>query len=142
MVERQRFFYEDGKRLFNEYADGQVKIFMHENGARTTEIKLGGTRIVVAREEVPLIIPADYGRIIIPRETDYEIIMPIKRPLFTTPFFLVEDKYGILGWAEGRRFDLALAYNLGVSDIELVKDKQDTVVDIRVTDEIARLVLH
>ena len=68
--------------------------------------------------------------------------MPIKRPLFTTPFFLVEDKYGILGWAEGKRFDLALAYNLGVSDIELVKDKQDTVVDTKITDEIARLVLN
>ncbi len=142
MIEAGRFFYEDGKRLCNECADGLVKTFMYQNGVRTTEIVLGGATIIVAREEVPLIIPADYGRIIIPQEDDYEAIMPIKRPLFTTPFFLVEDRFGILGWAEGRRFDLALAYNLGISDQELVKDKLDTIIETKITDEIAKLVFH
>lgn len=140
MIEGDRFFFENGRRLINEYADGQVRIFIQETGVRTTEIEWAGTKIVIAREEVPLIIPADYGRIIIPRSENYEEIMPIKRPLFTKPFFLVEDKFGILGWAEGNRFDLALAYNLGISDPELVRDKQDTVVETRITDEIAKLI--
>ncbi len=142
MIEGDKFFYEDGRRLINEYVGGQVKIFMQQTGIRTTEIECAGTKIVIAREEVPLIIPADYGRIIIPKEGNYEEVMPIKRPLFTKPFFLVEDKFGILGWAEGNRFDLALAYNLGISDPELVRDKQDTVVETRITDEIAKLVFQ
>jgi hypothetical protein len=142
MIEDERFFYENGRRLVNEYVGGQVKIFMQETGIRTTEIECAGTKIVVAREEVPLIIPAAYGRIIIPTQEDHEEVMPIKKPLFTRPFFLVEDRFGILGWAEGNRFDLALAYNLGISDPELVKDKQDTVVETRITDEIAKLVFQ
>ncbi len=142
MIEGERFSYENGRRLINEYVGGQVRIFMQETGARTTEIACAGTIIVIEREEVPLIIPADYGRIIIPKQGDYEKVMPIKRPLFTRPFFLVEDKFGILGWAEGNRFDLALAYNLGISDPELVVDKQDTVVETRITDEIAKLVFQ
>ena len=142
MIEGERFFYENGRRLVNEYANGQVKIFMQESGIRTTEIELAGTKIIITREEVPLIIPADYGRIIIPRQGDNETIMPIKRPLFTRPFFLVEDKFGILGSAEGTRFDLALAYNLGVSDEELVKDKLDTVVEVKITNEIAKIIFQ
>lgn len=141
MIEGERYFFENGRRLFNEYADGKVRTFLYENGLRTTEITLGQVKIIVAREDVPLIIPADYGRIIVQNNKNEEIL-PIKRPLFTTAFFLVESKEGILGWAKGNRFDLALAYELGVEDPELKTDKQDTIIESRIPNRVLGIALY
>ena len=52
----------------------------------------------------------------------------------------MEDVSGILGRVQGERLDLALAYGLGISDEELVKDKLDTMVDLSILDRIAKLV--
>lgn len=86
MFDGERYFYTDGKRLFNEYADGKIKIFFWVDETRTTEIDLGGTTISVIRESDPEIIPGTYGKILVPSGENTEIL-PIKRPTLEKPFF-------------------------------------------------------
>ncbi|HYM65163.1 MAG TPA: hypothetical protein VES68_01615 [Candidatus Sulfotelmatobacter sp.] len=141
MIEGERHFFENGRFLVDSYSGNNVRVYMHQAGLRFTEIEVAGTTITVAKEVSPVEPPKNYGEIYVPGENK-DVILPITRHSYKGPTFFVWDNELIIGFAKGTRLDLALAYNLGVSDLKLVKDKRDTFVDPRISDEIAKLVFH
>jgi hypothetical protein len=139
MLENDRYFYANGRRLQNEYANGQVQIFLNEDGSRTTNIRVSDALVKVKRAAIPLPIPDEYGNITV-EKGDHGLLLAIKKPILIAPYILVEAKEAVVGGAKGNRFDLALAYALGVSDPELVVDIQDTKLDPKIPDIIAEVI--
>lgn len=141
MLESERFFYSDGKRLLNEYVDGQVQIYQREDGSRSTFINCSNGLITIERVAIPLPIPRDYGSITV-ESGNRGIVLAVKKPVLKAPIILVESRERIIGKATGEHFDLALAYTLGISDPELVIDAQDTKVDPEISDIIADIIFQ
>lgn len=137
MFPGERFVYNDGGRLINEFADGRVRIYMHETGMRYTEIDLAGHTITVARHAIPGYIPDEYGRISVRGDE-----LAIKRFDELFPQYIIKDGPKLMGHAGGNRLDLTLAYSLGVSDAELVEDLHGSKIDGRITDRIATIVFQ
>ena len=149
----ERFAYENGRRLVNEFAEGAVQIFMHETGMRWTEIDVAGKTVTVARRAIPGYIPNpripkaeladiradldEYGEIDVRGER-----LVIKRFHEDVPQFIVKDGPTFIGQAVGNRLVLAIAYSLGVSDEEMLKDLHGSSVDTQVVDRIATVIFQ
>lgn len=138
-MEDGRYFYTDGRRLQNEYAGGQVQVFINEDGSRATEIRVARSLVTVERAIIQPVMLRDYGTITVEGEGG-ELLLAIKKPELIIPYLIVEARDKVLGKAEGNRFDIALAYTLGISDPELIIDMQDTRIDPQISDAIASVI--
>ncbi len=125
------------------FAQGRVRVFLfRDTRMMVTEIDLGGAKISVARGPLPHIIPKTYGEITIERDSN-KIVFPIKRTVYERPDFVVEEptgENGFLGRVYGNRLDLALAYNLGISDEFMAAEAAATRIQPGIPDRIAEIV--